>query len=143
MALPSASTPWLVDLTPYCRMSASVQVFGRRNADTIHALLRPASKKRQGTKSRDVWRGSAAGAMGILPQVQACRGWIEAVAAIGLRRTMVPCVGVNERSAGSATGLVARRLLNAAQRCELGRCRLRASKNAGRCDRCRSMATAS
>ena len=43
----------------------SVQVFGRRNADTIHALLRPASKKRQGTKSRDVWRGSAAGAMEI------------------------------------------------------------------------------
>src|SRR6476619_1089944 len=38
---------------------ALVQVFGRRNADTIHALLRPASKKRQGTKSRDVWRGSA------------------------------------------------------------------------------------
>jgi len=33
-----------------CRM----QVFGRRDADTIHALLQPASKKRQGTKSREV-----------------------------------------------------------------------------------------
>src|SRR6266852_1820796 len=31
-----------------------VQVFGRRDADTIHALLQPASKKRQGTKSREV-----------------------------------------------------------------------------------------
>src|SRR5229473_2949066 len=34
--------------------SGSVQVFGRRDADTIHALLQPASKKRQGTKSREV-----------------------------------------------------------------------------------------
>ncbi len=39
---------------------------------------------------------------------------------------MVVCVGVNERSARSATGLVARRLVNPAHRCELGRCRLRA-----------------
>jgi hypothetical protein len=34
-------------------MSAFVQVFGRRNAETIDALGRPASKKRQGTKSRE------------------------------------------------------------------------------------------
>jgi hypothetical protein len=53
-------------------MSASVQVFGRRDDYTIKALLRPASKKRQGTKSREVCRGSAAGAMGILPRVRAC-----------------------------------------------------------------------
>jgi hypothetical protein len=33
-------------------MAQSVQVFGRRNAKTIHALMRPASEKRQGTKSR-------------------------------------------------------------------------------------------
>jgi len=33
--------------------SASVQVFGRRNAETIDALGRPAFKKRQGTKSRE------------------------------------------------------------------------------------------
>jgi hypothetical protein len=33
-------------------MSLAVQVFGRRNAETIHALLRPASEKRQGRKSR-------------------------------------------------------------------------------------------
>ena len=33
-------------------MSAVVQVFGRRDDETIHALRRPASEKRQGTKSR-------------------------------------------------------------------------------------------
>jgi hypothetical protein len=45
--------------------SGCVQVFGRRHDDPFHALWRPASKKRQGTKSREVghWRGS--GAMGI------------------------------------------------------------------------------
>ena len=43
-----------------------------RHDEAIHALRRPASKKRQGTKSRDVCGGGAAGAMGILPQVRAC-----------------------------------------------------------------------
>ena len=38
------------------RMSASVQVFGRRDDERRLALRRPASKKRQGTKSREVWR---------------------------------------------------------------------------------------
>jgi hypothetical protein len=39
-------------------MSVFVQVFGRRHDDPFHALWRPASKKRQGTKSREVdhWR---------------------------------------------------------------------------------------
>jgi hypothetical protein len=32
--------------------SGYVQVFGRRDDETIHALRRPASEKRQGTKSR-------------------------------------------------------------------------------------------
>ena len=48
-----------------------VQVFGRRNAEPIHALWRPASEKRQGTKSRWVghWRcrglyGELSGASG-------------------------------------------------------------------------------
>jgi hypothetical protein len=31
-----------------------VQVFGRRHDEAIHALMRPATKKRQGRKSR--WR---------------------------------------------------------------------------------------
>jgi hypothetical protein len=35
-------------------MSVDVQVFGRRHDNLFDALLRPASKKRQGTKSRRV-----------------------------------------------------------------------------------------
>ena len=35
-------------------ISGFVQVFGRRHDDPFHALWRPASKKRQGTKSREV-----------------------------------------------------------------------------------------
>jgi hypothetical protein len=35
--------------------SVPVQVFGRRHDELFHALWRPASKKRQGTKSREVW----------------------------------------------------------------------------------------
>src|SRR5713101_2617510 len=42
-------------------MSVTVQVFGRRDDETLHALRRPASEKRQGTKSRDVSSGGAAG----------------------------------------------------------------------------------
>jgi hypothetical protein len=48
--------------------SAPVQVFGRRHGGAIHALMRPAIKKRQGTKSRWDMRGGAASAMGILPR---------------------------------------------------------------------------
>ena len=36
-------------------MSLFVQVFGRRDDERCLALRRPASKKRQGTKSREVW----------------------------------------------------------------------------------------
>jgi len=39
-------------------MAAFVQVFGRRDDETDHALKRPATKKRQGTKSRAVGVGS-------------------------------------------------------------------------------------
>jgi hypothetical protein len=35
--------------------TAHVQVFGRRHEGAIHALQRPASEKRQGAKSREVW----------------------------------------------------------------------------------------
>ena len=45
--------------------AAIVQVFGRRDDETDHALKRPASKKRQGTKSRAVGQWLAASAMGI------------------------------------------------------------------------------
>src|SRR5258708_9478057 len=89
-------------------MSASVQVFGRRDDEAIHAHLRPASEKRQGTKSREVGSGGAAGAMGILPRARAREGWSGAVAANGFPPSMGGCVGVNERSAGGAPRLVAR-----------------------------------
>jgi hypothetical protein len=35
-------------------MTRCVQVFGRRDDVPIHALMRPATEKRQGTKSREV-----------------------------------------------------------------------------------------
>jgi len=39
---------------------------GRRDDEVIHGLWRPASEKRQGTKSREVGGGGAADAMGII-----------------------------------------------------------------------------
>jgi hypothetical protein len=48
------------------RMSAFVQVFGRRHDDPFHALWRPASKKRLGTKSREVWNWRRSGRYGDL-----------------------------------------------------------------------------
>jgi hypothetical protein len=45
--------------------SGHVQVFGRRHDVTIHALMQPATEKRQGTKSRAVGHWLAASAMGI------------------------------------------------------------------------------
>jgi hypothetical protein len=46
--------------------SLVVQVFGRRHDETIHALGRPASEKRQGTKSRWVKHGRCSGLYGDL-----------------------------------------------------------------------------
>jgi hypothetical protein len=39
---------------PQCMSPIVCKVFGRRHDDPFHALWRPASKKRQGTKSREV-----------------------------------------------------------------------------------------
>jgi len=47
-------------------MSVTVQVFGRRDDETLHALRRPASEKRQGTKSREVARLRCGGLYGDL-----------------------------------------------------------------------------
>ena len=46
--------------------SLVVQVFGRRHDEPIHALWRPASKKRQGTKSREVGHRRGSGRYGDL-----------------------------------------------------------------------------
>jgi hypothetical protein len=42
-----------------------VQVFGRRHDVPVRALMRPATEKRQGTKSREVGHWLAASALGI------------------------------------------------------------------------------
>jgi hypothetical protein len=47
-------------------MSALLQVFGRRHDEPFDALRRPASKKRECTKSRDVWRWRRSGRYGDL-----------------------------------------------------------------------------
>ncbi len=44
---------------------------GRRQDEVIHGLWRPASEKRQGTKSREVGGCGAADAMGIWPRGEA------------------------------------------------------------------------
>jgi len=47
-------------------MTASVQVFGCRHAETILTLGEPASEKRQGRKSRDVGHRRCSGRYGDL-----------------------------------------------------------------------------
>ena len=44
-------------------MAASVQVFGRRRRKPLHALGGPASKKRQGAKSRSAGPAAGSGAL--------------------------------------------------------------------------------
>src|SRR6266568_1719776 len=44
--------------------SLRVQVFGRRDDEAIHALMRPATEKRQGTKSREVGQRRCSGCYG-------------------------------------------------------------------------------
>ena len=51
-------------------MSGIVQVFGCRHDDAIHALRRPASEKRQGTKSREVGHRRRGGRYGDLAAVR-------------------------------------------------------------------------
>jgi hypothetical protein len=50
-------------------MSAPVQVFGCRHDEAIYALRRPASEKRQGTKSREVGHRRCRGRYGDLAAV--------------------------------------------------------------------------
>jgi hypothetical protein len=57
-----------------------VQVFGRRHDGSFHALWRPAFKKRQGTKSREVWPWRRSGRYGDL---MAAPGWMVDVTPTG------------------------------------------------------------
>src|SRR5229473_6617169 len=50
----------------FAGQSVFVQVFGRRHDEPFHALWRPASKKRQGTKSREVGHRRCSGRYGDL-----------------------------------------------------------------------------
>jgi hypothetical protein len=65
LAVRVAEDPLCVGRAIFAQTSPVVQVFGCRHDDAIHALRRPASEKRQGTKSREVGTGGAAGAMEI------------------------------------------------------------------------------
>src|ERR1700722_17828535 len=58
--------------------SVVVQVFGRRHDALFHALWRPASKKRQGTKSREVWHW------------RCCERYVDLIAAPGWRMGVRP-----------------------------------------------------
>ena len=83
-----------------CRGSSVVQVFGRRDDETDHALKGPATKKRQGTKSRAVGQWLAASAMGI-----ACRRCSRWWARPQHRTTcMSACRGAQESAMGISAG---------------------------------------
>src|SRR6266566_4373603 len=77
--LPTCAMHKVVSYLRYCgrarRTAATavfVQVFGRRQRRSNPTLWRPASEKRQGTKSRrEIGCGDAAGTMGILTRAQA------------------------------------------------------------------------
>jgi len=113
-------------------MAATVQVFGRRDAEAVEALGRPASEKRQGTKSRGVWGSDgAAGAMGIWPRRECRGGRSEAVDPIALRRSVGMRAGVSKRIAGCTGRFAVRRRADLSDRGKRGRCRPRAGRNGG------------
>jgi hypothetical protein len=100
--------------------------------DANHALRRPASEKRQGTKSR--WVGhpvDAAGAMGIWAG-GACQGDVKAaVRVIGVGQTMFVASTLKARPVGCAGGFGVGLRAGVAQRCKRERCRPSASRNGG------------
>jgi hypothetical protein len=63
---PRPPRPRLKRRAPHLTTSAIVQVFRRRNGETFPAFRWPASKKRQGTKSREVGHRLASGCYGDL-----------------------------------------------------------------------------
>ena len=95
-------------------MSSCVQVFGCRNDETIHALGRPASEKRQGTKSRWVGQRRCGGRYGDLAAARRLEEVDEAATASCLLQTMDGRVGVNERSGTLHDGIWRRERANPA-----------------------------
>ena len=76
-------------------MSPSVQVFGRRDDEAIPAHRRPASEKRQGTKSREVWHWRCCGRYGDL---MAAPGWRVDVTPTGCGRRISPLARLEAHS---------------------------------------------
>jgi len=68
-------------------MSGILQVFGRRHDEPFHALRRPASKKRECTKSREVWHWRCSGRYGDL---MAAPSWRVDVTPTGCGRPISP-----------------------------------------------------
>ena len=64
MSVPTASVVFVYAIAARAQVQ-SVQVFGRRHDESMGALKRPATEKRQGTKSRWGMCGGAASTMGI------------------------------------------------------------------------------
>ena len=67
----------------------------------------PASESRQRTNPRVMCLEGAALNYGDFAAGSGLLRWIEVIAAIGLRATLIAGVGVYERFSGNATGLVA------------------------------------
>ena len=84
-------------------MSAAVQFSDAGKRRTIHALERPASEKRQGTKSRGVGAPGECRAMGIWRQRERWRRLAETAAPVALAGSLGVGSGVNERNAGCCT----------------------------------------
>src|SRR5580692_5923195 len=86
----------LVSIFFATREAGSVQVFGRRNDGSLHALRGPAAEKRQGRKSR-VGSGGGAATMGISPRAQASMWWNVAATWAILPRRELNCERVTDR----------------------------------------------
>jgi hypothetical protein len=117
---------------PVSRMTASVQVFGRRNGESMQALWRRRPKSAKARNRGELGTGGAAGAMGIWPRGEDRGGWSDAVEAVALPGRTSVRLGVNERRARCATGLAVRLRANLAGRRKRGRCRPRGGQN-GEC----------
>ena len=88
-------------------MSANVQGFGCRPMEMVQLAPGPASESRQRTNPQVMCAESAALNYGDFAAGSGLLRWIEVIAAIGLRATLIAGVGVYERFSGNATGLVA------------------------------------
>ena len=109
-------------------MSAFVQVFGRRNAKTIHARRQPASEKRQGTKSRSVVQRRCGVRYGDFAAGLGLKRLDRSGLPDGFAPSRGCACGVNERSARFTTGLAAPMRANPTDAMRAGRGRLESQR---------------